>query len=166
MAVDIRFAKPGDEPLILQFIRSLAEYERLAHECIATEADLTRSLFGERPEAEVILAYEGADPVGFALFFHNYSTFLARKGLYLEDLFVALEHRGKGVGVAMLRRLAEIAIERECGRMEWAVLEWNDSAIQFYKKLGAQEMKEWTLFRFTGDGLLDIGEGRVLEDTE
>ncbi|NLG61780.1 MAG: GNAT family N-acetyltransferase [Candidatus Cloacimonetes bacterium] len=154
--IHLRNAQPGDEALILRFIRGLAEYERLAHECIATEADLTRSLFGERPEAEVILASVDAEPAGFALFFHNYSTFLARKGLYLEDLFVLPEYRGKGVGLALLRELARIAVERECGRMEWAVLNWNQPAIDFYNKLGARPMNEWTVYRLTGDSLKNL----------
>src|SRR5690606_17967530 len=137
-------------------IRGLAEYEHLAHECIATEADLTRSLFGERPDAEVILAYADDEPAGFALFFHNYSTFLARKGLYLEDLFVLPEHRGKGIGLALLRELARIAVERNCGRMEWAVLDWNQPAIDFYERLGARAMDEWKVYRLTGDSLKNL----------
>lgn len=155
-AIDLRKAQPGDEATILQFIRGLAEYEHLAHECIATEADLTRSLFGERPEAEVILAYADDEPAGFALFFHNYSTFLARKGLYLEDLFVLPEHRGKGIGLALLRELARIAVERNCGRMEWAVLDWNQPAIDFYERLGARAMDEWKVYRLTGDSLKNL----------
>lgn len=158
MPVSIRRARPGDEPLVLAFIRALAEYEKLAHECVATEADLTTSLFGERPEAEVLFAYDDDEPVGFALFCHNYSTFLARKGLWLEDLFVLPEHRGRGVGMALLARLARIALERECGRMEWWVLDWNEDAIGFYRKLGARAMDEWTVFRLTGDALSRLAE--------
>lgn len=153
MAIQLRSAQPGDEPLILRFIRGLAEYEKLAHECIATEADLTRSLFGPRPDAEVILAYAGGEPAGFALFFHNYSTFLARRGLYLEDLFVLPEYRGQGIGLALLRELARIAVERQCGRMEWSVLTWNEPAIGFYEKLGARAMDGWKVYRLTGDSL-------------
>lgn len=153
MDLTIREAVPGDEALILRFIRGLAEYERLAHECIATEADLTRSLFGPRPEAEVLLAYADGEPAGFALFFHSYSTFLARKGLYLEDLFVLPEQRGRGIGLALLRALARVAVERECGRLEWSVLDWNESAIGFYEKLGARAMDEWTVYRLTDDAL-------------
>ncbi len=153
MALTLRPARPGDEPLILRFIRGLAEYEKLAHECIATEADLARSLFGERPEAEVVLAYDDDEPVGFALFCHSYSTFLARKGLYLEDLFVLPDHRGRGVGQALLSHLARVAVERECGRMEWAVLDWNESAIGFYEKIGARAMDGWTVYRLTGEAL-------------
>lgn len=152
----IRPAQRGDEPIILAFIRGLAEYEKLAHECVATEADLTRSLFGDRPEAEVVIAYDDAQPVGFALFFHNYSTFLARKGLYLEDLFVPPEHRGRGVGLALLTHLARIAVERGCGRMEWSVLDWNESAIGFYRKIGAQPMNDWTVYRLTGASLQEL----------
>lgn len=153
MAIHLRPAQPGDEPLILRFIRGLAEYEKLAHECIATEADLTRSLFGPRPDAEVILAYAGGEPAGFALFFHNYSTFLARRGLYLEDLFVLPEYRGQGIGLALLRELARIAVERQCGRMEWSVLTWNQPAIEFYEKLGARAMDGWKVYRLTGESL-------------
>lgn len=153
MAIHLRPAQPGDEPLILRFIRGLAEYEKLAHECIATEADLTRSLFGAQPDAEVILAFADGAPAGFALFFHNYSTFLARRGLYLEDLFVLPEYRGQGIGLALLRELARIAVERQCGRMEWSVLTWNEPAIGFYEKLGARAMDGWKVYRLTGDSL-------------
>lgn len=153
MSLEVRPAIKGDEPLILRFIRGLAEYEQLAHECMATEADLTRSLFGERPEAEVLLAYDDGEPVGFALYCHNFSTFLARRGLWLEDLFVLPEHRGRGIGIALLKELARIAVERDCGRMEWWVLDWNESAIGFYQQLGARPMDEWTVFRLTGDSL-------------
>lgn len=159
MALHIRTARPGDEPQILAFIRGLAEYERLAHECVATEADLTRSLFGEHPAAEVILAFADDEPAGFALFFHNYSTFLARRGLYLEDLFVLPAMRGRGIGLALLRHLARIALERECGRLEWSVLDWNDDAIRFYRRLGAQPMDEWTVFRVTGGALASLARG-------
>ena len=154
--ITLRKAVPGDEALILRFIRGLAEYEKLAHECIASEADLTRSLFGARPEAEVILAYADEQPAGFALFFHNYSTFLARKGLYLEDLFVLPEHRGKGVGLTLLRELARIAVERACGRLEWSVLTWNEPAIRFYEQIGARAMDGWKVYRLTGDSLKDL----------
>ena len=153
MPIEIRRATSGDEPLILYFIRALADYEKLAHECVATEADLTRSLFGAQPQAEVLFAYDDGEPVGFALFCHNYSTFLARRGLWLEDLFVLPEHRGHGVGLLLLKELARIAVERACGRMEWWVLDWNESAIGFYKKIGARPMDDWTVFRLTGDSL-------------
>src|SRR5881396_1960743 len=150
---DIRSASVEDVPIILQLIRDLATYERAPHEVTATEEQLIDVLFGQRPSAEVLLAFEGKSPVGFAVFFHNFSTWLGRPGLYLEDLFVRPEERGKGYGRALLERLAQIAKERGCGRMEWAVLDWNDPAIQFYRKLGAQPMDEWTVFRLTEEGI-------------
>lgn len=140
-------------PLILSFIRELADYERLSHEVVATEVSLRNTLFGERPAAEVIIAYNAEMPVGFALFFHNYSTFLSRRGLYLEDLYVRPESRGKGAGRALLVYLARLARERNCGRFEWAVLDWNEPSINFYKSLGAVAMDEWTTFRLTGESL-------------
>jgi len=145
----IRAATEGDVPLILQFIRDLAEYERLSHKVIATEERLRASLFGSPRFAEVIIAEENAVPVGFALFFHNYSTFLAQPGIYLEDLFVKPEARGRGYGKALLMHLAQLARERGCGRVEWAVLNWNQPSIDFYKALGAVPMDEWTVFRLT-----------------
>jgi GNAT superfamily N-acetyltransferase len=153
MPLTIRDATRDDIPLVLEFIRGLAEYERLAHEVVATEEVLHRTLFGERRVAEVILAFEDERAVGFALFFHSYSTFLARPGIYLEDLFVRPEARGRGIGRALLSRLAAIARERECGRLEWAVLDWNEDAIRFYRSLGARPLDEWTVFRVTGDEL-------------
>ena len=152
-AFEIRSATRADIPLILQLIRDLATYERAPNDVTATEDDLVEVLFGKKPSAEVRLAFEGETPVGFAVFFHNFSTWLGRPGLYLEDLFVKPEHRGKGYGRALLVDLAGIARERGCGRMEWAVLDWNDPAIQFYRKLGAQPMNEWTVFRLTTDGI-------------
>ncbi len=152
-ALRLRPAAEDDIPLILSFIRELAEYERLRHEAVATEAQLRETLFGARPYAEVVLAELGAEPVGFALFFHNYSTFLGKPGLYLEDLFVRPEARGKGVGRRLLVHLAGIARERGCGRMEWAVLDWNEPAIGFYRSLGAVPMDEWSVFRVTGEAL-------------
>ena len=151
--VSIRAATSADVPVILSFIRGLAEYERLPHEVVATEDRLRASLFGERPEAEVLLAFAGDEPAGFALFFHNYSTFLARRGLFLEDLFVVPERRGRGIGRRLLAELARIAVERECGRLEWSVLDWNESAIGFYRSIGARAMDEWTVFRLTGESL-------------
>ena len=153
MPLTIRDATRDDVPLVLEFIRGLAEYERLAHEVVATEELLHRTLFGERRVAEVLLAFDDDRDVGFALFFHSYSTFLARPGIYLEDLFVRPEARGRGVGRALLSRLAAIARERECGRLEWAVLDWNEDAIRFYRSLGARPLDEWTVFRVTGDEL-------------
>jgi len=134
-------------------IRGLAEYERLSQQAVATEESIRASLFGPRPFAEVVLASSGSTPVGFALFFHNFSTFLGRPGLYLEDLFVLPEWRGRGVGRRLLTHLASIAVERGCGRMEWAVLDWNESAIGFYRRLGAQMLDDWRICRLTGDAL-------------
>jgi GNAT superfamily N-acetyltransferase len=153
MPLTIREATEADVQLILQFIRGLAEYERLAHQVVATEESLRATLFGKRAYAEVVIAFEGNDPIGFALFFHNYSTFLGKPGLYLEDLFVHPEKRGRGYGKELLKHLARIAVERGCGRLEWSVLDWNESAIAFYKSLGAVPMDEWTVFRLTGDTL-------------
>ena len=156
----IRPATRGDVPVILGLIRGLAEYEKLAHECVATEAALTETLFGARPQAEVVLALAGGAPAGFALFFHNYSTFLAKQGIYLEDLFVKPEFRGRGIGKALLAHLARLAVERHCGRLEWSVLDWNQDAIRFYQSLGAKAMDEWTVFRVTGDALTRLaGKG-------
>jgi GNAT superfamily N-acetyltransferase len=146
-------AAPADVPLILKMIRGLAEYERLSDQAVATEASIRASLFGPRPYAEVVLAYSGTTAVGFALFFHNFSTFLGRPGLYLEDLFVVPEWRGRGVGRRLLTHLAAIAVERGCGRFEWAVLDWNESAIGFYKRLGAEMLDDWRICRLTGEAL-------------
>ncbi|HQR34606.1 MAG TPA: GNAT family N-acetyltransferase [Blastocatellia bacterium] len=152
----IRQATEADVSVILQFIRGLADYERLAHEVVADEATLRRTLFGERRVAEVLIGYDHEKPVCFALFFHNFSTFLGRPGIYLEDLFVNPDQRGKGFGKAMLAHLAKLAVERECGRLEWSVLDWNEPAINFYKSLGAKPMDEWTIFRVTGDALTQL----------
>jgi len=149
----IRPATEKDVPLIRSFIRQLAEYEKLSHEAVMSEETLRESLFGSRRYAEVLLGYADSQPVAFAVFFHNFSTFVGRPGLYLEDLFVIPEMRGKGYGQALLVELAKIARERKCGRFEWAVLDWNETAIGFYKKLGAIPMDEWTIFRVTGEAL-------------
>jgi GNAT superfamily N-acetyltransferase len=149
----IRFATERDVPLILQFIRGLAEYEKLTHEVTATEELLRQTLFGERHVAEVIIGDSEGEPVGFALFFHNFSTFLGRPGIYLEDLFVKPEMRGRGFGRVLLTYLAKLAKERNCGRVEWSVLDWNEPAIGFYKSLGAVPMDEWTIYRLTGEAL-------------
>jgi GNAT superfamily N-acetyltransferase len=154
----IRPADVVDVPIILQLIRDLATYERAPNEVTATEEQLVDVLFGKKPAAEVLLAFEGETAVGFAVFFHNFSTWLGRPGLYLEDLFVKPEMRGKGYGRALLVDLAKIAQDRGCGRMEWAVLDWNDPAIQFYHKLGAKPMDEWTVFRLTTDGIAELAE--------
>jgi len=155
---EIRAARLADIPIILELIRDLATYERAPNEVTATEKQLVDVLFGEKPVAEVLLAFEGKSPVGFAVFFHNFSTWLGQPGLYLEDLFVKPEARGKGYGHALLVELARIARDRGCGRMEWAVLDWNDLAIQFYRKLGAKPMEEWTVFRLTRDGIATLAE--------
>ena len=154
----IRPARTTDVPVILELIQALATYERAPNEVTATEKGLTEVLFGAKPAAEVLLAFENKTAVGFAVFFHNFSTWLGLPGLYLEDLFVRPEHRGKGYGRALLIHLANIARERGCGRMEWAVLDWNESAIQFYRKLGAKPMDEWTVFRLTRDGINRLAE--------
>ena len=152
----IRLARPEDVPTILSLIRELAEYERAPNDVVATAAGLEEALFGEHPAAEVLIGEEKAEPVCFALFFHNFSTWTGRRGLYLEDLFVRPEVRGKGYGRALLVRLAALAHERGCGRMEWAVLDWNEPAINFYRKLGAKPNEEWTIFRLTRDGIADL----------
>ena len=154
----IRPANPADVPVILQLIRDLATYERAPNDVSATEEQLSRVLFGPKPAAEVLLGWEGETPVGFAVFFHNFSTWLGRPGLYLEDLFVRPEKRGRGYGRALLVDLARIARDRGCGRMEWAVLDWNDPAMQFYRKLGAKPMDEWTVFRLTSDGISTLAQ--------
>ncbi len=153
MTTNIRTATPADVPQILRFIRALGEYERLTHEIRATEQALHATLFGERRYAEVLLAHYEGQPAAFALYFHNYSTFLARPGIYLEDLFVDPPYRGHGVGKALLQELARITVERECGRLEWSALDWNRPAIDFYLRLGAVEMSEWSLYRLTGEPL-------------
>jgi GNAT superfamily N-acetyltransferase len=157
----IERATERDVPLILRLIKGLAEYEKLTDEVCATEDDLRRSLFGANPAAEVVIGYAGDEPVGFALFFHNYSTFLARPGMYLEDLFVLPAWRGHGYGRQLLAHLATLAVERGCGRLEWAVLDWNEPAIGFYKRLGAKPLHDWTVFRVTGEGLDHLASQRV-----
>ena len=156
MNVSIRFGERADVPLIAELIRGLARYERLEHEVTLTEARLDRTLFGARRYAEVLIAEDEGEAVGFALFFHNYSTFLAKAGVYLEDLYVREAARGKGVGKALLARLAALAVERECGRLEWAVLDWNKDAIRFYERLGARPNADWTVYRLTGDALSSL----------
>lgn len=155
----IRAALPADVPLILTFIRELAEYEKLLDEVSATEDLLKHTLFGQNPKAEVIIAEDDSNPIGFALFFHNYSTFLGKPGIYLEDLFVRPQYRGKGVGKQLLQYLARLALERNCGRLEWWVLDWNSEAIDFYQRIGAKAMDEWTVYRVTGPELTTLAEG-------
>jgi GNAT superfamily N-acetyltransferase len=151
--IDIRAAAEADAPLILEFIRALADYEKLSHEVVVTEEDVRAGLFGPERTAEAVLAFWNEEPAGFALFFHNFSTFLGRSGIYLEDLFVKPELRGKGIGKALLAHLAGIARDRNCGRLEWAVLDWNEPSIAFYQSLGAKPMDEWTTYRLTGPAL-------------
>ena len=151
--ISLRRASEADVGLLLRLIRELAAYEKLDHEVVADEALLRVSLFGPRPAAEVIIAEQHSETAGFALFFHNFSTFLGRPGIYLEDLFVRPRFRGQGVGKALLAYLAHLAVDRSCGRLEWSVLDWNESAIRFYRSLGARPMQDWTVFRVDGGGL-------------
>lgn len=155
--VQIRPATSDDVATILAFIQELAEYERLADAVVATESSLREALFGPRPASEVLLAEADGVPAGFALFFHNFSTFLSRRGLYLEDLYVRPAFRRLGIGRALLTRLAALAVDRGCGRMEWSVLDWNQSAWRFYESLGAAPLSDWTTFRLTGDALAALG---------
>jgi GNAT superfamily N-acetyltransferase len=162
MDITIRPATVEDVPLVLHFIKALAEYEKMSDQVTASEAGLRAALFGPEPAAEVVIASAGAEPAGFALFFHNFSTFLGCRGLYLEDLFVKPEWRGHGIGRQLLVHLARLAIERDCGRFEWAVLDWNEPAIQFYRGLGAHPLTDWTIFRVTGEALQQLaGAGNV-----
>jgi GNAT superfamily N-acetyltransferase len=157
--ISIEVARAGDEGVLLQLIRGLADYERLLPDVVTTEELLRQHLFGARPSAEALLARVQSEPVGFALYFTNFSTFLGRPGLYLEDLFVLPEHRGRGYGARLFRRVAQIALERECGRMEWSVLDWNEPALDFYLRMGAQPMSEWTVQRLTGEALRQAASG-------
>ena len=150
--IALRRATADDVPTLLELIRGIAEYERLAHEVVATEAALAESLFKKRA-AEVILAFDGDRAVGFAVYFHNFSTFLGKSGIHLEDVFVIPQMRGRGFGKALLKRVAQIAVERNCGRLEWAVLDWNELALRVYRGIGARAMNEWTVQRLTGDAL-------------
>ena len=149
----IRNASEQDVPLILEMIKGLAEYEKLSDQVVATEAGLREALFGAHPSAEVVIGYAGDQPAGFALFFHNFSTFLGQRGLYLEDLFVLQQWRGRGLGRLLLAHLARIAVERNCGRMEWSVLDWNEPAMRVYRGIGATPLDDWTICRLTGDAL-------------
>jgi GNAT superfamily N-acetyltransferase len=156
----LRFATVDDVGLILDFIRQLADHEKLVDEVVTDEDQLRQSLFGERHVAEVVIASYDGEPAGFALFFHNFSTFLGRSGIYLEDLFVIPAFRGHGIGKTLLSYLARLAVERGCGRLEWWVLDWNEPAIRFYKRLGAQAMDEWTVYRVAGKALEELAKGR------
>lgn len=158
--VRLEAAREQDVPTILALIRALGDFEQLSHEVVATEEALRQGLFGLRPAAEVVIAWADDAPVGFALFFQNFSTFLARPGLYLEDLFVIPEWRGRGVGRQLMTHLATIAMERGCGRFEWAVLEWNKPAITFYERIGAEVSQDWRICRLTGDALARVAAGR------
>ncbi len=158
MSLAIRKAQRSDVPLILTFIRDLAAYEKLEHEVVATAEALDAYLFGSRPAAEVLIGECDGEPAGFALFFQTFSTFLARPGLYLEDLFVRQDARNRGLGRELLSELARIAVERDCGRLEWSVLDWNEPAIAFYRRLGAVPMQEWTVNRLTGDSLIALAK--------
>lgn len=158
--ITIAPAAESDVPVILEMIRGLAEYEKLSHVVSATEAQLRRTLFGARPAAEVLLARRNGEAIGFALFFPNYSTFLAQPGIYLEDLYVKPTARGQGAGFALIIELARIAVARGCGRIEWAVLDWNEPSIQFYKKLGAVAIEEWTTFRLSSEPLARLAASR------
>lgn len=159
--MSIEPARPADAALIVALVRELAEYERLLDQVVITAEDVRRDLFGPRPYAEAVIARAGDEPVGFALWFHNYSTFAGRPGLYLEDLFVRPAFRGRGYGEALLRHLARIALDRGCARFEWAVLDWNEPALAFYRKLGAVPMDEWTVQRVSGAALVELARGRV-----
>lgn len=155
---EIDFATEKDVPIIWGFIKDLAKYEKLESEVVATEDSLRKNLFGEKTFAEVLIAKENGFEVGFALFFHNFSTFLGKPGIYLEDLFVKENYRGKGYGKALLKKLAQITVERNCGRLEWSVLDWNEPSIKFYKNLGAVPMEDWTVFRVHKNSLLKLAE--------
>ena len=157
--MNYRFATEKDTALILSFIKELAEYEKMADQVVASEALLEEWIF-EKKKAEVIFALDGEKEVGFALFFHNFSTFLGRAGLYLEDLYVKPEYRGKGFGKGLLKTLAEIAVERGCGRFEWWCLDWNKASIDFYRSMGAEPMSDWTVYRITGDTLKKLGDAK------
>jgi GNAT superfamily N-acetyltransferase len=159
MPFRIEPARPRDTAALVALIRALAEYEKLAHLVVGTEAQLAEELFGARPVIEAVLGWEGTQPVAFALYFHNFSTFLARRGLYLEDLFVVPQARGRGYGKALMRHVARIAVERGCGRFEWAVLDWNRPAIDFYRSLGAEVLPDWRICRLTGEALAALGRG-------
>ncbi len=159
-AITIRPAEEHEAGIILRFIRDLAKYEHLEHEVVATEATLQEALFGRRPYAEVVFACLHGEPVGFALFFHNFSTFLGRPGIYLEDLYVRPEARGHGVGHGLLKWLAAAALSRGCGRLEWAVLDWNEPSIGFYRNLGAVAKDDWTTYRVTGPALSQLAGGK------
>lgn len=154
--IQIREATPGDAALILTFITGLAIYEKAEHEVLATESDICDSLFGKDATAHGLICSKGDEPIGYGIYFYNYSTWLGKPGLYLEDLYILPEHRGSGAGKILLKHLAQIAVSKECGRFEWSVLDWNEPAIRFYKSLGAEPQDEWIIYRLTGDNLLKL----------
>jgi len=156
----ISSAESSDVPLILALINELADYEKLRHESVATEASIHRALFGPKPHAEAVIARWGGEPAGFALFFHNFSTFLGKPGLYLEDLFVRPAYRGRAIGRSLLSHLAALAVERDCGRLQWQVLDWNKPSRDFYERLGAQSDAAWVNYKMTGDALRRLAENR------
>jgi len=158
MALRIEHATEQDIPAIVRLVRHLAEYEKLAHAMVSSEDDFRRALFGPRTNVEALMAFAGDAPVGFALYFYNFSTFLGKRGIYLEDLFVEPEYRGQGIGKALLQRLARIAKDEDCGRMEWSVLTWNQPSIDFYHRLGAVTLEDWRTFRLTDEALERLGE--------
>ena len=159
MTFRIEPAQPRDTAILLSLIRALAEYERLTHLVVGTEAQLREELFGARPVIEAVVGWEDDSAIGFALYFHNFSTFLARRGLYLEDLFVVPQARGRGYGKALMRHVARVAVQRECGRFEWSVLDWNQPSIDFYRSLGAEVLPDWRICRITGAALAALGAG-------
>lgn len=163
--MNIRFAQKNDVSTILNMIQQLAEFEKLSHEVVATEEKLSQTLFGEKAYAEVLILEENSEAVGMALFFHNYSTFLAKPGIYLEDLFVLPKVRSRGYGKKLLIHLAQIAVERNCGRLDWAVLDWNVDAIRFYESLGAKGLNDWTGFRLTGEALSNLAKNSSQSET-
>lgn len=162
-AARLRSATRDDVPLITQLIQELAEYEKLAHTCVADDESVADNLFGERPAAEVVLAFIGDEPAGFALYFENYSTHMSRRGMHLEDLYVREHLRGRGIGRLLLARLAAISMERGYGRMEWSVLRWNESAIRVYEAIGAEALSGWMTYRLSGEGLRAVAEGKRRE---
>lgn len=164
MAFELRSPTEDEVHLVVGFIHELAEYEKLSHECLISEEALRESLFGSRPYAETFLAFLDDEPIGFCLFFHNYSTFLGKPGLYLEDVYIQPEYRNRGYGKLILARLAALAIERGCGRFEWAVLDWNEPSIAFYRKIGAVPMNEWTVQRLTGDALHALAATKTISE--
>ena len=156
--IQIREATPGDAALILTFITGLAIYEKAEHEVLATESDICDSLFGKDATAHGLICSKGDEPIGYGIYFYNYSTWLGKPGLYLEDLYILPEHRGSGAGKILLKHLAQIAVSKECGRFEWSVLDWNEPAIRFYKSLGAEPQDEWIIYRLTGESLLKLAD--------